>query len=161
MANAAGQPYRIGVLGGDGIGPEVLDQGLRVLDAVASREKIAYELIEYPYGSDHYLKTGELVPPEAIEEWRGLDAVLLGAIGHPDVEVGLVERSVILGLRFGLDLFVNLRPIKLYAEHLGPLKGKGPDALGFVVTTRSIGLPQVAVNQFTEATKCRPIFKVT
>jgi 3-isopropylmalate dehydrogenase len=133
MATASEPPYRIGVLGGDGIGPDVLDQGLRVLEAVTGREGIQYELIEYPYSGAHYLETGELVTPEVIDEWRGLDAVLLGAIGHPDVEAGLVESSVILGLRFGLDLFVNLRPIKLYAEHLGPLKNKGPDDIDFVV----------------------------
>jgi len=126
-------PYRIGVLGGDGIGPEVLDQGLRVLKAVAEQENIQYELVDYPHGSQHYLDTGELVSDELIDEWRGLDAILLGAIGDPRVEVGLVERSVILGLRFGLDLFVNLRPIKLYAEHLGALKNKGPEDLDFVV----------------------------
>jgi 3-isopropylmalate dehydrogenase len=125
--------YRIGVLGGDGIGPEVLDEGLKVLEAVAVLEGLAYETVEYPYSGSHYLETGELVPPEVIEEWKTLDAVLLGAIGHPDVEPGLVERSVILGLRFGLDLFVNLRPIKLYAEALGPLKGKGPEDIDFVV----------------------------
>ena len=114
MAKASGLPYRIGVLGGDGIGPEVLDQGLRVLEAVASQEGISYETVDYPHSGTHYLETGELVTPDVIEEWRGLDAVLLGAIGHPEVEVGLVERSVILGLRFGLDLFVNLRPITDY-----------------------------------------------
>jgi 3-isopropylmalate dehydrogenase len=133
MARAPGRPYRIGVLGGDGIGPEVLDQGLRVLDVVAAQEGIQYERVDYPYSGAYYLETGKLVPPEVIDEWRGLDAVLLGAIGHPDVETGLVERSVILGLRFGLDLYVNLRPIKLYSEHLGPLKNKGPDDLDFIV----------------------------
>jgi 3-isopropylmalate dehydrogenase len=125
--------YRLGVLGGDGIGPEVTREGLKVLEAVGGREGFEYELVEYPYSGEHYLKTGELVPDSVIEEWRGLDAVLLGAIGHPDVEPGLVERSVILGLRFGLDLYVNLRPIKLYAEHLCPLKGKGPEDIDFVV----------------------------
>jgi 3-isopropylmalate dehydrogenase len=125
--------YKIGVLGGDGIGPEVTAEGLKVLEEVARIEEVRYELVEYPYGSDLYLKTGELVTDEVIDEWRTLDAVLLGAIGHPDVEPGLVERSVILGLRFGLDLFINLRPIKLYSEHLCPLKGKGPDEIEFVV----------------------------
>ena len=126
-------PSRIGVIGGDGIGPEVLEEGLKVLEAVSGPEGFSYELVEYPYSGTHYLETGELVPPEVLEEWRDLDAVLLGAIGHPDVEPGLVERSVILGLRFGLDLYVNLRPIKLYAEALGPLKGKGPEDLDFTV----------------------------
>ena len=125
--------YKIGVLGGDGIGPEVAAEGLKVLEATAELEGFRHRLIEYPYSGAHYLRTGELVPDGVIEEWRGLDAVLLGAIGHPDVEPGLVERSVILGLRFGLDLYVNLRPIKLYSEHLCPLKGKGPDDIDFVV----------------------------
>jgi 3-isopropylmalate dehydrogenase len=125
--------YKIGVLGGDGIGPEVTAEGLKVLKEVAALEDVRYELVDYPYSSEHYLTTGELVPDEVIEEWGTLDAVLLGAIGHPDVEPGLVERSVILGLRFGLDLFINLRPIKLYSDHLCPLKGKGPDDIDFVV----------------------------
>lgn len=125
--------YRIGVIPGDGIGPEVVREALRVLERAAGIDGFDYELVEYPYSGAHYLETGELVPDSVIEEWRGLDAVLLGAIGHPDVEVGLVERSVILGLRFGLDLYINLRPIKLYSETLCPLKGKGPEDLDFVV----------------------------
>jgi 3-isopropylmalate dehydrogenase len=125
--------YRIGVIPGDGIGPEVAAEGVKVLVASAELEGFQAELVEYEYSSEHYLKTGELVPDSVIEEWRGLDAVLLGAIGHPGVEPGLVERSVILGLRFGLDLYVNLRPIKLYSAHLCPLKDKGPNDIEFVV----------------------------
>src|SRR3970282_2269833 len=123
--------YNIGVIGGDGIGPEVVREGLKVLRAV--KEGFDYNFIEYPYSSEHYLKTKELVPDKVIDEWRTLDAVFLGAIGHPAVEVGLVERSVIMGLRFGLDLYVNLRPVKLYAEHLCPLKDKRPQDVDFVV----------------------------
>lgn len=125
--------YRIGVLGGDGIGPEVTREGLKVLEAVAGGGDFKYELVDYPYSGEHYLKTKELVPDSVIDEWRSLDAVFLGAIGHPDVEPGLVERSVILGLRFGLDLYINLRPIKLYSSHLCPLKDKGPNDIDFVV----------------------------
>ena len=125
--------YRIGVLPGDGIGPEVVRQALKVLAAVQPLEGFAVEPVEYPYSGEYYLRTKELVPETVIEEWRTLDAVLLGAIGHPDVEPGLVERSVILGLRFGLDLYVNLRPIKLYAERLCPLKNKRPEDIDFVV----------------------------
>jgi len=125
--------YNIGILGGDGIGPEVMREGLKVLEAVAAVEGFGYDLIEYPYDSEHYLKTKELVPDTVIDEWRTLDAFLLGAIGHPKVEPGLVERAVILGLRFGLDLYINLRPIKLYAEHLCPLKGKRPEDIDFTV----------------------------
>ncbi len=125
--------YRIGVIPGDGIGPEVVREGLKVLGAVATVEGFALDLTEYPYSGAHYLETGELVPPQVIDEWRQLDAIYLGAIGHPDVEPGLVERSVILGLRFGLDLYINLRPIRLYAEHLCPLKGKTPADVDLVV----------------------------
>ena len=125
--------YRVGILAGDGIGPEVVRQGLRVLDAIEADAGFRTERVEYPYSGEHYLKTKELVPDRVIDEWRTLDAVLLGAIGHPDVEPGLVERSVILGLRFGLDLYINLRPIRLYAERLCPLKDKRPQDIDFIV----------------------------
>lgn len=125
--------YDIGVIAGDGIGPEVVAEGLKVLAAVAEESAFSFNLVQYPYSGTHFLKTKELVPDHVIDEWRSLDAVYLGAIGHPDVEPGLVERSVILGLRFGLDLYINLRPIKLYASHLCPLKGKNPEDIDFVV----------------------------
>ncbi|UCC73205.1 MAG: 3-isopropylmalate dehydrogenase [Gemmatimonadota bacterium] len=125
--------YLIGSIPGDGIGPEVGREGLKILSAVAELEGFEYELVEYPYSGEYYLQTKELVPDSVIDEWRTLDAVLLGAIGHPDVEPGLVERSVILGLRFGLDMYINLRPIKLYSEHLCPLKDKRPEDVDFVV----------------------------
>lgn len=125
--------YTIGVLPGDGIGPEVVREALKVLDVVQEVDGFRLERVDYPYSGEYYLRTKELVPERVIDEWRGLDAVLLGAIGHPDVEPGLVERSVILGLRFGLDLYINLRPIKLYAERLCPLKDKGPEHIDFVV----------------------------
>jgi len=125
--------YRIGSIPGDGIGPEVAREGLKVLAAVSEIHGFAYELMEYPHSGEHYLRTRELVTQDVLDEWRSLDAVLLGAIGHPDVEPGLVERSVILGLRFGLDMYINLRPIKLFAEHLCPLKDKRPEDIDFVV----------------------------
>ncbi|MBI3243029.1 MAG: 3-isopropylmalate dehydrogenase [Chloroflexi bacterium] len=123
--------YNIGVIPGDGIGPEVVAEGLKVLRAV--KDGFDVNLVEYPYSGAYYLKTKELVPDRVINEWRALDAVFLGAIGHPGVEPGLVERSVIMGLRMGLDLYVNLRPVKLFAEHLCPLKGKTPADIDFVV----------------------------
>src|SRR4030066_1434341 len=118
--------YDIGVIPGDGIGPEVVREGLKVLETVSQGADFRVGLTTYPYSGEHYLKTKELVPEGVIDEWCGLEAVLLGAIGHPDVEPGRVERSVMLGLRFGLDLYINLRPIKLYADRLCPLKGKRP-----------------------------------
>ena len=125
--------YDIGYLPGDGIGPEVLREGAKVLERVAKLEGFEYKLVEYPHSGEHYLKTGELVTDAVLDEWRTLDAFLLGAIGHPEVETGLVERSVILGLRFGMDMYINLRPIKLYSEKFCPLKGKGPEHLDFTV----------------------------
>ncbi|MCH9031871.1 MAG: 3-isopropylmalate dehydrogenase [candidate division Zixibacteria bacterium] len=116
--------YKIAVFGGDGIGPEVVREGLKVLSAVAPLEGFTYETTEYPFGSERYLETGELIPESVFDELRGFDAVYLGAIGDPRVEVGLVERAIIAGIRFKLDLYINLRPIKLYAENLCPLKDK-------------------------------------
>ena len=123
--------YTIGIIPGDGIGPEVIAEGLKVLGAVS--DGFDFEFVEYPYSGEYYLRTKELVPDRVIDEWRALDAVYLGAIGHPEVEPGLVERSVIMGLRFGLDQYVNLRPVKLYAEHLCPIKDKRPEDVDFVV----------------------------
>ncbi len=125
--------YRIGSIPGDGIGPEVVAEGLKVLKACGSIDGFDCDIVHYPYSGAHYLATGELLPDSALDEWRALDAVLLGAIGHPDLEPGFVERAVILGLRFGLDLFINLRPVKLLAENLCPLKGKAPADIDFVV----------------------------
>src|SRR3972149_5003141 len=123
--------YNVGVIGGGGVGPAVVGGGLKVVQAV--KDGFDCNIIEYPYGSEHYLKTKELIPDGVVDEWRKLDAVFLGAIGHPGIEPGLVERAVIMGLRFGLDLYVNLRPIKLYAEHICPLKDKKPEHVDFVV----------------------------
>jgi len=125
--------YHIGVIGGDGIGPEVTREALKVLDAVSQVKGFRYQVRDFPHGSEHYLATQELFPPEALEECRRLDAVLLGALGDPRVETGLVERAIIFGLRQGLDLYVNLRPIKLYAEHVCPLKDKRPEDVDLVV----------------------------
>ncbi len=125
--------HDIAVIGGDGIGPEVVRQGLKVLQVAAERAGFETRLHSYPHGSEHYLKSGELFPDAVLEEIKGMQAVLLGAIGDPRVEVGLVERAVIGGLRWKLDMYINLRPIKLYAEHLCPLKGKTPEDLDIMV----------------------------
>lgn len=128
-----GKEYKIAVLPGDGIGPEVVAEGLKVLKRVAEIEGFSYKLTNYPHGSEHYLKTKELFPDSVLNELKQQDAIYLGAIGDPRVEVGLVERAVIAGIRFGLDLYVNLRPIKLLAEHLCPIKEKKPEDIDMVV----------------------------
>jgi 3-isopropylmalate dehydrogenase len=125
--------HRIAVLGGDGIGPEVTREAVATLRLAAEIEGFSLELRDYPFGAEHYLKTGETLPPTALEEFRDHDAILVGAIGDPRIPVGLLERAIIAGIRFGLDLFVNLRPVKLFAEHLCPLKGKTPKDVDLVV----------------------------
>jgi 3-isopropylmalate dehydrogenase len=125
--------HTIAVLPGDGIGEEVVREALRVLEAVSAVTGFQYRTEFYPYGAEHYLKTGETFPDSALREMQDHSAILLGAIGDPRVETGLLERAVIAGIRFGLDLYVNLRPIKLYAEHLCPLKGVTPEHLDLVI----------------------------
>ncbi len=128
-----GKEYKIAVLPGDGIGPEVTAEGLKVLKRVAEIEGFKYKLSHFPHGSEHYLKTKELLPDSVLHELKQQDAIFLGAIGDPRVEVGLVERAIIAGIRLGLDLYVNLRPVKLLAEHLCPLKDKKPEDIDLVV----------------------------
>lgn len=125
--------HRIGVIAGDGIGPEVVREGLKVLAHAASVCGFQYELVHYPFSADHYLKTQETMPDAALEAMRGLSAIFLGAIGDPRLPAGFLERAVIARLRFDLDLYVNLRPITLYAEALTPLKNKTPADIDFVV----------------------------
>jgi 3-isopropylmalate dehydrogenase len=124
----------IAVIAGDGVGPEVVDEGLRVLTRVGEMEGVEFETVSYPFGAEHYLKTGEMMPPGVMQEFKDMDAILLGAIGDPRVEVGSLERAIIGGIRWGdLDLYINLRPIKLYAEHLTPLKNKKPEDIDMVI----------------------------
>src|SRR5437867_2740767 len=125
--------YEIAVIAGDGIGPEVVREGLRVLDRIASLEGFAARTTRYPFGAEHYLATKEVLPDPAFGEIKGHDAILLGAIGDPRIQVGYLEFGIIARLRFGLDLYVNLRPVKLYAAHLCPLKDKTPEEVDFVV----------------------------
>ena len=125
--------YKIAVIGGDGTGPEVVAEALKVLNAVARRRNIAYETHDFDFGGERYLRTGEVLPPTAVKDLRGFDAVLLGAIGHPDVKPGILEKGILLRLRFELDQYINLRPVKLYPGVKGPLADKGPDDIDFVV----------------------------
>jgi len=116
----------IAILPGDGIGNEVVDEALKVLTRVGELEGVEFKTQSYPFGADHYLKTGELMPENIYDEFRQMDAILLGAIGDPRVETGVLERAIVGGVRWGLDLYINLRPIKLYAEYLTPSKIRNP-----------------------------------
>ena len=125
--------YKIGVIPGDGTGPEVVAEGLKALKALARRCGLAFQFQEFPLGGEAYLKKGILLPVDVIQALKEMDAIYLGAIGHPDVKPGILERDVLLKLRFELDLYINLRPVALYPGVQTPLKGKGPEHIDFVV----------------------------
>ena len=125
--------YRIAVMPGDGTGPEVVREAVKVAQAVAAVEGFKLELVHYDLGGDRYLSTGEILPSSVLDELRGFDAILLGAIGHPDVKPGILEKGLLLELRFQLDQYINLRPVILYPGVETPLKDKGPDDVNFVV----------------------------
>ena len=128
-----GKTYRIAVIPGDGTGPEVTHEAVRVLGAAARKFDFGLDLVEYDFGGDRYLATSEVLPDSAIAEIRQTDAILLGAIGHPDVKPGILEKGILLKLRFALDQYINLRPVKLYPGVDCPLKDKGPEDIDFVV----------------------------
>ncbi len=128
-----GKEYEVGVIPGDGTGPEVLSEGVKVLKAVTEKTGVQFNFTHYDFGGERYLRTGETLPNSAIDEFRQLDAVYLGAIGHPDVKPGILERGILLHMRFSLDQYINLRPVKLYPGVDTPLKDKGPDDIDFVV----------------------------
>ncbi|MGO9138993.1 MAG: 3-isopropylmalate dehydrogenase [Syntrophales bacterium] len=128
-----GKSYRIAVVPGDGTGPEVIAEGLKVLKAASAKYGFKLDLSHYDLGGERYKRTGEILSDETIEELRKFDAIYLGAIGHPDVKAGILEKGILLKLRFALDQYVNLRPVKLYAGVDTPLKDKKPEDIDFVV----------------------------
>lgn len=125
--------YRIGTIPGDGTGPEVTDEAVKVLEAVAGRNGIRYELVEYDVGGERYKRTGEVLPDSVRDELGTMDAAFLGAIGHPDVKPGILEKGILLELRFFYEMYINLRPVKLYPGVWTPIKDKGPQDIDFVV----------------------------
>ncbi|RJR20938.1 MAG: 3-isopropylmalate dehydrogenase [Nitrospiraceae bacterium] len=131
--------YNIAVIPGDGTGPEVVAEGLKVLNAVAAREGFKFDLTHFDFGGERYLKTGETITDSAIEDLRKFDSIFLGAIGHPDVKPGILETGILLKIRFSLDQYINLRPVKLYPNVETPLKDKGPEHIDFVVIRENTG----------------------
>ena len=125
--------YRLAVIPGDGIGTEVVAEGLKVLDVAAARHGITFDRVEYDLGARRYNATGEVLPDSVLAELGGSDAILLGAVGDPTVPPGVLERGLLLRLRFALDHHVNLRPVKLYPGVATPLAGKGPQDIDMVV----------------------------
>ena len=125
--------YQIAVIPGDGSGPEMAAEGVKVLKAAAENFNFALNFAHYDLGGERYKRTGEILPQSALDELKTFDAIFLGAIGHPEVKPGILEKGLLLKLRFELDLFVNLRPVKLYPGVETPLRDKTPEDIDFVV----------------------------
>ncbi len=141
--------YRIAVIPGDGTGPEVTAEAVKVLKAAAQKFNFRVELTEFDFGGERYKRTGELLPDSAVEELRKFHAILLGAIGHPDVKPGILEKGILLKARFELDQYINLRPVKLYPGVETPLKDKGPRDIDFVVVRENTGDAYTGAGGFT------------
>ena len=131
--------YKIAAIGGDGTGPEVLREGIKVLDAAGPKFGVKFEFTHYDFGGERYRRTGEVLPESAVSDMRKHDAIYLGAIGHPEVKPGILEKGILLRLRFELDQYINLRPVKLYPGVDCPLKNKGPEHIDYVVVRENTG----------------------
>lgn len=131
--------YSIAVIPGDGTGPEVVAEGLKVLNAVAHAESIQLNYVTFDFGGERYKKTGELLPDSASHELQKFDAIYLGAIGHPDVKPGILEKGILLRLRFELDQYINLRPVRLYPGVECPIKDKGPADINYCCIRENSG----------------------
>ncbi|MCW3974965.1 MAG: 3-isopropylmalate dehydrogenase [Candidatus Bathyarchaeota archaeon] len=125
--------YKIAVIGGDGTGPEVVNEGLKVLKTVAAQQGFAYETISYDIGGERYRRTGEILPDSIFQELEKVDAIYLGAIGDPNIKPGILEKGILLRMRFEMDQYVNLRPVVLYDPRFCPLKDKTEDDIDFIV----------------------------
>jgi 3-isopropylmalate dehydrogenase len=141
--------YKIAVIGGDGTGPEVTAEAVKVLKAAAAKFNFKMELTDFDFGGERYKRTGETLPDSAVEDLRKFDAILLGAIGHPDVAPGILEKGILLKARFALDQYINLRPVRLYPGVETPLKGKGPAEIDYVVVRENTGDAYTGTGGFT------------
>ena len=131
--------YKIAVIPGDGTGPEVVAEGLKVLTSAAAVTGFSYQLTHYDFGGERYMRTGETLPDSAIEEFKEHDAIFLGAMGHPDVPPGTLEQGVLLKIRFALDQYINLRPVRLIPGVETPIKNKGPKEIDYCVIRENSG----------------------
>jgi 3-isopropylmalate dehydrogenase len=148
-----GKTYKIAVMGGDGTGPEVAAEGVKVLKAAADKFNFSLELTDFDYGGERYIRTGEVLPDNAVEELTKHDAIFLGAIGHPDVKPGILEKGILLNLRFALDQYINLRPVILYPNVDTPIKNKGPEDIDFVVVRDEVAV-QESINTRKGVERC-------
>lgn len=141
--------YKIAVMPGDGTGPEVTAEAVKVLKTAATKFGFKVDLAEFDFGGERYKRTGETLPDSAVEELRKFDAILLGAIGHPDVAPGILEKGILLKARFALDQYINLRPVRLYPGVECPLKNKGPNEIDYVVVRENSGDAYTGTGGFT------------
>ena len=133
--------YKLAVIGGDGIGPEVVSEGLKVLDAISQKYKLTFTKKEFELGARLWHKTGETLPDSTLNELKDYDVILLGAVGDPTVPSGVLERGLLLRLRFEFDQYVNLRPARIYPGVVGPLRTQSP--IDFVVVREGTEGPYV------------------
>jgi 3-isopropylmalate dehydrogenase len=131
--------YNIALMPGDGTGPEVLREGVKVLETAGRKYGIKFNFTNFDFGGERFMRTGETLPDSAIAELKKFDSIYLGAIGHPDVKPGILEVGILLKLRFALDQYINLRPVKLFPNVETPLKDKGPEHIDFVVIRENSG----------------------
>jgi len=141
--------YKIAVIPGDGTGPEVVAEAVKVLSAAGEKFGFTFEITEFDLGGERYKRTGEILPDSALDELRGFDSILLGAIGHPDVAPGILEKGILLKARFELDQYINLRPVRLYPGVETPLKDKGPEEIDYVVVRENTGDQYTGAGGFT------------
>lgn len=140
--------YKIAVIGGDGIGPEVIAEGLKVLETVSKKHGFSLETTAFDFGGARYLKTGEILSDDEVNQLKAFDAIYLGGIGHPDVKPGILEKGILLKLRFDLDQYINLRPVRLYPNVKTPLEGKTADDIDYVVFRENTGGLYTGVGEF-------------
>jgi len=141
--------YKIAVIPGDGTGPEVTAEAVKVLKAATAKFGFKADLTNFDFGGERYKRTGETLPDGAVAELRKFDSILLGAIGHPDVKPGILEKGILLKARFELDQYINLRPVRLYPGVETPLKGKGPQDINYVVVRENTGDLYTGTGGFT------------
>jgi len=142
--------YRIACIAGDGIGPEVIGEATKIVDEAGRRSGFDVEWMEYPFGASHYLETGEVLPESALAEIETMDAIFLGAIGDPRVKPGILERGILLKLRFHFDMFANLRPARQFPRVPIPVtipRGKNLDILVVRENTEDLYMGLGAVSQ--------------
>ena len=141
--------YKIAVMGGDGTGPEVTVEAVKVMDAAAAKFGFKVEKTDFDFGGERYMRTGETLPDSGVEDLRQFDSILLGAIGHPDVAPGILEKGILLKARFELDQYINLRPVKLFPGVDCPLKDKKPEDIDYVVVRENTGDAYTGTGGFT------------